>query len=314
MGFDEAQEVGVLDRARGWAPTLSQREPDAHRDHDEREPQAFCEAAWRAGGRGTNIVSIDLEFRSVMYPWFRVAAETGADVRLVQATDVPAALSLDSIAAMVDARRRDLRESCAVRDRTSFLARRLPVCPCPQRHAGDRRDTMGGDGPDHVQANGVDMPVAGGYKWVGAMSGGHLLLGSNPPGTARPAVVGWRSTSSPMLWTPAAMPFAHSARRLEFSTMSYGAGVALGRCRRVHPQPRHRPHSRPRSRVGNASSGQVGQIGTMMLTPRDIHSRAGIVTARFPGRDGEEVAARLGRTRRDGFSPFRVGPLLDPRL
>ena len=55
-----------------------------------------------AAGRGTNIVSIDLEFPSVTYPWFRVAAETGADVRLVQAKDDPASLSLDSVAALVD--------------------------------------------------------------------------------------------------------------------------------------------------------------------------------------------------------------------
>jgi selenocysteine lyase/cysteine desulfurase len=35
------------------------------------------------------------------------------------------------------------------------------------------------------------------------------------------------------------------------------------------------------------------QLGATMLTPRDIQSRAGIVTARFPGRNGEGVAARL---------------------
>jgi len=37
------------------------------------------------------------------------------------------------------------------------------------------------------------------------------------------------------------------------------------------------------------------RLGARLLTPRDYERRAGIVTARFPGHDGEAVAAALNR-------------------
>ena len=46
------------------------------------------------------------------------------------------------------------------------------------------------------------------------------------------------------------------------------------------------------SRSRRARDG-LEELGAEILTPREDERRIGIVTARFPGRDGEGVAARL---------------------
>jgi selenocysteine lyase/cysteine desulfurase len=92
---------------------------------------------------------------------------------------------------------------------------------------------------------------------------------------------------------------------MEYSTMSYTSAIALGHALRY---------------VGGLSLGEVArhnaglasllidgltQRGAMLLTPACAARRAGTVTARFPGRDGEAIAAEL--TRRGVIVSPRVG-------
>jgi cysteine desulfurase/selenocysteine lyase len=294
--FDEAQEVGVLDRARTAAARLLNASPDSIAITTS-ATEALCQAAWwLRPARGTNIVSIDLEFPSVTYPWFRVAAETGAEVRLVQAKDDPAALSLDSIAAMVD----DQTAVICVGHVQFATGHRFSLDELAHlAHAHNATVVIdatqsAGMVPIDVQASGVDMLVAGGYKWLGATFGAAICyLGPTLLERLDPPFVGWRSTVEPYALDAARMPLAHSARRLEFSTMSYGAGVALGAAvEYILDLGIDRTLAHDLALATHLMDG-LEQLGATMLTPRDIQSRAGIVTARFPGRDGEEVAARL---------------------
>ena len=59
-----------------------------------------------------------------------------------------------------------------------------------------------------------------------------------------------------------------------------------------------------RALAGQMADG-LTQRGARLLTPSDPGRRAGTVTARFPGRDGEAIAAEL--TRRDVIVSPRVG-------
>ena len=294
--FDEAQEVGVLDRARNAAARLLNASPDAIAISTS-ATEAFCQAAWwLRPARGDNIVSIDLEFPSVTYPWFRVAAETGADVRLVQAKDDPASLSLDSVAELVD-------------DQTAVICVSHVQFATGHRFALDELARLArahnatlvidatqsaGMVPIDVQASGVDMLVAGGYKWLGAMFGAAVCyLGPTLLDRLDPPFVGWRSTVEPYALDAAHMALAPSARRLEFSTMSYGAGVGLGAAMEyVLDLGIDRILAHDLALATRLIDG-LDTLGATILTPREVHSRAGIVTARFPDRDGEEVAARL---------------------
>jgi cysteine desulfurase / selenocysteine lyase len=294
--FDEAQETGVLERARRAAGTLLNAPPEAIAITTS-ATEALCQLAWwLRPAAGTNVVSIDLEFPSVTYPWFRAAAETGAEVRLVRATDDPGGLKLDDVAALVD-------------DRTAV------ICVSHVQYATGHRFDLdalvalaaahdallvidatqsAGIVPIDVQASGVDYLVAGGYKWLGAMFGAAVCyLGPRLRDRLDPPFVGWRSTVEPYALDAARMPVVTDARRLEFSTMSYGAGLALGAAMEyvlALGVERILAHDLA---LATRLMGGLEALGAVILTPREEGSRAGIVTARFPGHDGMAVAARL---------------------
>jgi cysteine desulfurase / selenocysteine lyase len=294
--FDEAQETGVPERARRAAGTLLNAPPEAIAITTS-ATEALCQLAWwLRPAAGTNVVSIDLEFPSVTYPWFRAAAETGAEVRLVRATDDPGGLKLDDVAALVD-------------DRTAV------ICVSHVQYATGHRFDLdalvalaaahdallvidatqsAGIVPIDVQASGVDYLVAGGYKWLGAMFGAAVCyLGPRLRDRLDPPFVGWRSTVEPYALDAARMPLATDARRLEFSTMSYGAGLALGAAMEyVIALGVERILAHDLALATRLMDG-LAALGAVILTPREEGSRAGIVTARFPGHDGMAVAARL---------------------
>jgi selenocysteine lyase/cysteine desulfurase len=294
--FDEAQETAVLERARNAAAALLNASPEAIAITTS-ATEALCQAAWwLRPARGTNVVSIDLEFPSVTYPWFRVAAETGAEVRLVQAMADPASLSLDDVAALVDERTAVICVS-HVQFATGHRFALDDLAELAQAHDAvliiDATQSAGMV-PIDVAASGVDMLVAGGYKWLGAAFGAAICyLGPDMRALFDPPFVGWRSTPEPYALDARQLRMAPSARRLEFSTMSYGAGVALGAAiEYILALGIERILAHDLALATRLMDG-LESLGATILTPRDIDARAGIVTVRFPGHDGEAVAGRL---------------------
>src|SRR5579871_5012848 len=79
--FDEATELGVLEATRRAAARLFGADPDNVAIASS-FTEALCQVAWWARPAvGTNVVSTDVDFPSVTYPWYRVAEESGCDVR-----------------------------------------------------------------------------------------------------------------------------------------------------------------------------------------------------------------------------------------
>jgi cysteine desulfurase/selenocysteine lyase len=109
----------------------------------------------------------------------------------------------------------------------------------------------------------------------------------------RPPLVGWRSAEVPYALDAVDMKLPASARKLEFSTSGYGAGVALGAAIEyflavgIERVLAHDLALATRLRAG------LEDLGAEILTPAEDDRRIGIVTARFPSHDGEAVAARL---------------------
>jgi cysteine desulfurase / selenocysteine lyase len=123
--------------------------------------------------------------------------------------------------------------------------------------------------------------------------------------TLRPPLVGWRSTEHPYSLDARWQPLAATARRMEYSTMSYAAAVALGRAIRYIRGLSLSEVTEHNAWLATQLADGLAQRGARLLTPRDPHRRAGTVTARFPGRDGEAIAAEL--TRRGVIVSPRVG-------
>lgn len=295
-GFDEAAETGCLEDARSAAARLL----NADRDDVavvKSATEAFGMFAWWVQPlAGTNVVTTDIEHPSTAYPWLRVARETGAEARLVRVWDDPASLSLDAVAEHVDADTSVIVASY-VQYSTGyrFVLRELAELA----HAHDAllavdATQAAGMAPIDVAADEIDLLVAGGYKWLCGPFGAALAW-LRPELRERfdPPFVGWRSTVDPYTFDARAMPLAPSARSMEYSTMGYGAAVALGKALEYALDLGiDRVLAHDQALAARLADG-LDRLGATVLTPRDDEHRGGIVTARYPGRDGEEVAARL---------------------
>src|ERR671918_450285 len=148
--------------------------------------------------------------------------------------------------------------------------------------------------PAGLSLDDVDFLVATSYKWLCSTFGAAIYyVRSELLPDFRPPLVGWRSAEVPYELDAVDMRLPPSARKLEFSTSGYGAGVALGAAIEyfldvgIERVLEHDLALATRLRAG------LEELGAEILTPVEDDHRIGIVTARFPGQDGEAVAARL---------------------
>jgi cysteine desulfurase / selenocysteine lyase len=294
--FDEEAEVAVFEGTRASAAKLIGARPDEVAITAS-ATLALGQIAWfLRPSRGENVVSIDLEFPSSTYPWLRLAEETGAEVRLVRRRDEPVGLSFDDVAALVDSRTRVL---CVSHVQYATGHRFDPAELAALAHENGAvlvldASQSAGTVPLDVRADDVDFLVATSYKWL-CSSIGAAICYIRPELVAdfRPPFVGWKSAVEPYDLDAADMRLPASARKLEFSTSGYGAGIALGAAIEyflavgIERVLAHDLALAARLREG------LERLDAEILTPREDDRRIGIVTARFPGKDGEAVAARL---------------------
>lgn len=296
VSLDEEAEVLALEGARERAARLINA-PGDQVAITTSASEALGQLAWGLKPRG-NIVSIDIEFPSVVYPWFRVGKETGAEVRLVRRWDAPAGLCLDDVAELVDNRTSVICVS-HVQYATGHRFDLEALAELAHRHGAifvvDATQSAGVV-PIDVTASGVDALVSASYKWLCGPFGAAVMYLSGPlMDRLDPVFVGWRGTADMWNFDATRLTYAPSMRRYEYSTMSYASGYGL---------------SQALEYLENLSMEQVlahsldltdrlieglDRRGAELLTPRAPEERAGIVTARFPGRDGEQVAAELNR-------------------
>jgi selenocysteine lyase/cysteine desulfurase len=295
-GFDEAAETGCLEEARDAAAELLR----AQRDDVaivKSATEAFGMLAWWVRPpAGTNVVTIDIEHPSTAYPWLRVARETGAEARLVRVWDDPETLTSGLVAEHVDANTSVIAVSY-VQYSTGYRFVLSELAELAHAHdallAVDATQAAG-MAPIDVVRDDVDVLVAGGYKWLcGPFGAAICWLRPELREQFDPPFVGWRSTVDPYTFDARTMPLAPTARSMEYSTMGYGSAVALGGALRYVLElgvDRVLAHDQElASRLANG----LESLGAQVLTPREDAHRAGIVTARYPGRDGEAVAAQL---------------------
>jgi selenocysteine lyase/cysteine desulfurase len=295
-GFDEDQEIGVLDDARTAAAALFGADPECVAIGTS-FTELLCQIVWwLRPGEGTNVVSTDIDFPSVTYPWHRLAQETGTEVRLFPVLSDPGILTLDAISKYMD-------EQTAVLciSHVQYLTgSRLDL-----EQLADLAHAYGallvvdatqsaGQVPIDVRSAGVDVLIAGGYKWLCSTFGAAACyLSPELLDRYTAPMVGWRSAVSPYNLDAKLRPLAKYARGLEFSTMSYTAAVTLARSLQSanHLDPaRVLQHN---LMLGDQLIAGLDRLGATILTPREHQNRAGIVTARFPGHAGEAVAKQL---------------------
>jgi len=307
-GMDEDTEVGILEGARHAAAGLLHADPAAIAIATS-FTEALCQLAWwLRPGQGQNVVSTEVDFPSVTYPWHRIAEDTGCQVRLVPVLDDPVGFDVNTVAEHVDSATAVICIS-HVQYLTGHLLDLHDLVTLAHDHEAlliiDATQSAG-QVPIDVTATGVDALITGSYKWLCSTFGAAACyLSPALLREFRPPLVGWRSTEHPYSLDARWLPPAATARRMEYSTMSYASAIAFGRAiRYIASLALDEVADHNRQLAGQLIDG-LTERGATLLTPRDPKRRAGTVTARFPGRDGEAVAA--GLTRRGVIVSPRVG-------
>ena len=187
--------------------------------------------AWAvAPEAGTNVVGTALAFPSTIYPWQRVAARTGCQIRLAEGD--AGRVRLDDILGLID-------EDTAV------------VCISHVEYGGGQRFDLAslaaaahehgallvvdatqsaGAIPIDARADALDAVVSAGYKWLcGPFGAAVMYLAPHLQAGLAPGLVGFRSHQD--MWDLRAdrLDYPPTARRFEFSTMAYGCALGLSR-------------------------------------------------------------------------------------
>ena len=294
--FDDAAEASAYEPARNAAARLFNARP-GDIGITTSMTEALCQIAWwLRPAAGSNIVAVDLDFPSVTYVWMRLARETGCEVRLVSALSDPAALSFDDIAALVDERTVAISVS-HVQYATGLVLDVARLADLAHDHGAllilDATQSAGMV-PLDVTATGADAVLAGGYKWLCASFGAAVCyLAPELAARFEAPFVGWRSVADQALFDATQLAPLHGARGLEYSTVAYGSGIALGAAIEYLlgiGVERILEHDR---RLADLLLDGLARLGGDIITPRAEHLHAGIATARFPRRDCVRFAARL---------------------
>jgi selenocysteine lyase/cysteine desulfurase len=282
-GMDEDAEVGILEDARQAAAGLLGAHPDTIAIGTS-FTEALCQVAWwLRPGKGQNVVSSEVDFPSVTYPWHRIAEDTGCEVRLVSVLDDPDSFDVTKIADHVD---RSTAAICI--SHIQYLTGHMLDLAELAALAHDNGAVLivdatqsAGQVPIDVAASGVDVLISGSYKWLCSTFGAAICyLSPALLAEFHPPLVGWRSTEHPYSLDARWLPLAATARRMEYSTMSYASAIALGRAIRYISSISLGEVAEHNKRLAAELADGLTRRGARLLTPGNPNRRAGTVTAR----------------------------------
>jgi selenocysteine lyase/cysteine desulfurase len=311
VGFDDEAEAAVYEGSREAVGRLLNCDPFGVALTGS-ATEAIAQLAWGLDlPRGSNVVSTNIEFPSVTYPWLRAAEDNGTEVRLVDVIDDPTALTVGRVAELVDDRTSVL---CISHVQYGTGGRLDPAALAELAHAHGATfilDTYQSAGvvPLDVAAFDADAVVGGGMKWLcGTAGAAFCYVRPELVERLRPAVIGWRSPADPPNFDARSIRLAPGARRMEFATMAYSAGLALQRAIDYVLDAGVERILRHSLDLGDRLIAGVEELGGTTQTPREEDARAGVVNIRFPDRDSADltdalnaadiiVSPRLGGTR-----------------
>lgn len=277
--------------------------------------EALLQLAWALKpSKGANVVSIDLEFPTVLSPWLRIAKDTGVEVRLVERLKRPEELTFEDIEAKVDKQTAVLCIS-HVQFATGHRFDLKSLADLAHRYNAvciiDGTQSTGVI-PINVEATGIDAFLTSAYKWLcGPFGVGILYVHPELCNRIDPPLAGWRSKENMFTQPGTSLVFAKDARKFDTGgTPDYVSGFALGEAIKYISRPGIENNLKYVLHLADMLRDGLEELGADVI-PRKDQLRSGIVSAVFPKHDTNEivrelrkrkicVASRLGRIR---FSP-----------
>ncbi len=296
VSFDDAAEARVYDGARASVARLLNATPDDIAIMTSATECLAQIAWWLKPGRGKNVVSADIEFPSVTYPWLRVAKDTGCEVRLAKAQENPESFGFDAVARLVD------------KNTAAICISEVQYASGHRLDAGRLVELAHAHGAllvlDTTQSAGVvpldvrqakfDFVLSSAYKWLCGPCGAAFCY-MHPDVWRRfdPPFVGWHSTKVINAFDATAIDLADAARRMEYATVAYGAGLGMAAAiDYLCDIGIERIEQHDLALAGMLMDG-LERLGARLITPREDSRRAGLVAARFPQRPAGEIVAAL---------------------
>ena len=184
--------------------------------------------AWSLELKEGKIVSTDVEFPTVTYPWLRIARKENVEVKLVNAKNwyVPLEDLLNEI---------DENTKVVVLSHVEYLTGQKHNLKEIAKCAHDVNAIVIVDGvqaagylPLNVKELGVDVYITGSYKWLVAPFGTAIAyISKELYSDLEPMFVGWRSKEDMWDLNPRELSYASTARKFEYSTSAYSVKIGL---------------------------------------------------------------------------------------
>jgi len=249
-------------------------------------------------GRGNNVVTTDLEFPTVTYPWLKIARERGVEVRF--ALNRNGIVSVEDLEKLVDDNTRVIALSHV--EYSSGLRFNLKeIADLAHRHGAilvvDAVQSLGVI-PLDVRREDVDTLASAAYKWLlGPFGAGFVYMKKEFYENVEPLFVGWRSSIEHEEYDPIKFTLPETARKFEYGGMPYtpiyGLTKAIEYILGLGVE-------NIRDHVMNLTQKLIDELnglGAQILTPLNREQRAGIVSARFDKMDYDKVIEELAKKR-----------------
>lgn len=294
VSFDEEAEIGSVEGARMAVAQLLNCSQDNIAIITS-ATEGLCQVAWGLQPKG-KILTVDIEFPSDAVAWTRVSRQTGARLEFIKAKDRPADLTTEEIISAIDDDTSVVAISHAQYSNGLVVDIEEIAQACHKKNAVCVVDAVQSVGivPIDLSNSQVDVLVAGGYKWLcGPFGAAALFINDRIKDKLEPTFVGWRSMRDPYFFDATRYEYNTGLRAFEYSTMSYAAGYGFGESVKYINNIGIADIQKQAHKIAGYLMDRLDGVGAQVLSPRENHRRTGTVFARFPGLDGEKVAARL---------------------
>jgi selenocysteine lyase/cysteine desulfurase len=294
INFDEVAEEAVFDNLHNAAAKLFNVNPDDIAVGTS-VTELMSSLAWAiAPGPGTNVISTNIVFPSTIYPWARVARHTGSEIRYAQGCE--GYIDPQELIALID-------------ENTGVLSISHVEFGTGQRYhlqsLAEEVHSVGGllivDAtqsagmlPIDVAASGADALITAAYKWLcGPFGVAVMYLAPHLYERLDPGIIGWRSHQEMWNFQADRLQLPDTARRFEFSTMTYGCAIGLTKSMEYLLDVGIESIFSYTRNLADMLREGLTQRGVEIVSPSNDEERTAILAVRFPNRDSAQVAGFL---------------------
>ena len=226
--FTEKKEESAFDQLHKTAADFVRAEPYEIAGGSS-ATELLSSLAWSISPKkGENIVSTSSAFPSTVYPWSRVAATTGAEMRL--ADSKKGFSTTDAIRSLIDE-----NTSVVCISHTEFsngytydLEKLSELTHKKGAILVVDATQSAGAIPIDVKKSRIDVLVAGSYKWLcGPFGSAFMYIRHNLAKRLNPGLVGFRSHKNMWDLDAARLRYNDNTSKFEFSTLAFGCILGL---------------------------------------------------------------------------------------